>query len=65
MGLQECGRYNFLELNFENHERDAALATADSGWLTLGERIVEAVAAFNTFLGHGCCKHLSPIALLR
>ena len=42
-----------FKLNFDHRERDAVMATLDSGWLTMGERIVGFEAAFSSFLGHG------------
>jgi dTDP-4-amino-4,6-dideoxygalactose transaminase len=46
-------KVQLFKLNFDHRERDAVLATLDSGWLTMGERIVGFEAAFNAHLGSG------------
>ena len=46
-------KIQLFKLNFDHRERDAVVATVDSGWLTMGERIVAFETAFSTYLGHG------------
>lgn len=46
-------KIQLFKLNFDHRERDAVVATLDSGWLTMGERILGFEAAFSTYLGHG------------
>lgn len=46
-------KIQLFKLNFDHRERDAVLATVDSGWLTMGERILGFEAAFGDYLGHG------------
>lgn len=45
-------KIQLFKLNFDYRERDAVLATLDSGWLTMGERISGFEAAFSSYLGH-------------
>lgn len=46
-------KIQLFKLNFDYRERDAVMATLESGWLTMGERIVGFETAFSTYLGHG------------
>ncbi|ABM38416.1 DegT/DnrJ/EryC1/StrS family aminotransferase [Polaromonas naphthalenivorans] len=46
-------KIQLFKLNFDHRERDAVLETVDSGWLTMGERILGFEAAFGDYLGHG------------
>ena len=46
-------KIQLFKLNFDHRERDAVLATLDSGWLTMGERIIGFETAFGQHLGHG------------
>ena len=46
-------KIQLFKLNYDHRERDAVLAAVDSGWLTMGERIVGFETAFESFLGHG------------
>ena len=46
-------KIQLFKLNFDHRERDAVMATLDSGWLTMGERIAGFEDAFSTYLGHG------------
>lgn len=45
-------KIQLFKLNFDHRERDAVLQTIDSGWLTMGERILGFEAAFAAHLGH-------------
>ena len=53
-------KIQLFKLNFDQRERDAVLATVDSGWLTMGERIQAFEAAFADYLGHGV--HCTAVA---
>lgn len=46
-------KIQLFKLNFDHRERDAVLETVDSGWLTMGERILGFETAFGDYLGHG------------
>lgn len=46
-------KIQLFKLNFDHRERDAVMATVDSGWLTMGERILGFETAFGDYLGHG------------
>lgn len=50
-------KIQLFNLNFDHRERDAVLATMDSGWLTMGENIKSFESAFSTFLGVGARSH--------
>ncbi len=53
-------KIQLFKLNFDHRERNAVLATVDSGWLTMGERILAFEAAFGNYLGHGA--HCTAVA---
>ena len=44
-------KVQLFKLNFDHRERDAAAAVVDSGWLTMGERVVEFETIFGDYLG--------------
>ncbi len=46
-------KIQLFKLNFDHRERDAVMAAVESGWLTMGDRIVAFEVAFSSFLGHG------------
>jgi len=46
-------KIQLFKLNFDHRERDAVLATLESGWLTMGERIIGFETAFGEHLGQG------------
>jgi dTDP-4-amino-4,6-dideoxygalactose transaminase len=53
-------KIQLFRLNFDHRERDAVLATVDSGWLTMGERIAGFESAFDSYLGQGA--HSTAVA---
>ena len=44
-------KVQLFRLNYDHRERNAAAAVVASGWLTMGERVVEFETAFAEFLG--------------
>ena len=46
-------KVQLFRLNFDQREADAARQTVESGWLTMGERIIEFEQKFSAFLGGG------------
>jgi dTDP-4-amino-4,6-dideoxygalactose transaminase len=45
-------KIQLFKLNFDHREREAVVAAVDSGWLTMGERILAFETAYNGHLGH-------------
>lgn len=45
-------KLQLFRLNFDHREREAAAAVVDSGWLSMGERVVEFESAFQRYLGN-------------
>jgi dTDP-4-amino-4,6-dideoxygalactose transaminase len=46
-------KVQLFKLNFDERERDAVVAVLESGWLTMGERIMDFESAFSTYLAGG------------
>lgn len=53
-------KIQLFKLNFDQRERDAVVQVVDSGWLTMGERIVDFESSFASFLGSGA--HCTAVA---